>query len=122
MQKKHWSLFAFLFLVGCARSPQDVLNDSSAAMGATNLKTIQYSGSGFALALGQSFRPGEAWPKFNAKSYTRMVNYETASSQEELIRTQYENPPRGGGVRSAPSAGVACRPADAGRQCPAAPH
>ncbi|MBI1956174.1 MAG: MBL fold metallo-hydrolase [Acidobacteria bacterium] len=99
MQKKHWSLFALLFLVGCARSPQDVLTDVSAAMGATNLKTIQFSGSGYIFALGQSYSPNDPWSKFNLKSYTRVVNYETASSQEEIIRTQYENPPRGGGVQ-----------------------
>ena len=68
-------------------------------MGAVNLKSIKYSGSGFNFALGQSVRPFAPWPKFNVKSYTRTINYETGSSQEEMLRTQYENPPRGGGAQ-----------------------
>ncbi|MBI4459047.1 MAG: MBL fold metallo-hydrolase [Acidobacteria bacterium] len=99
MQIKHWTLCALFFLAGCARTPRDVLRDVSAAMGADNLKSLQYSGSGFTFALGQSYHPDEPWPKFNAKSYTRTLNYETASSREEIVRTQYEDPPRGGGTQ-----------------------
>lgn len=36
-------------------------------------------------------------PRFNVKSYTRVIDYETASSREEIVRTQGEDPPRGGG-------------------------
>ena len=74
-----------------------VLENAAKAMGATGMKSIQYSGSGFNFALGQSARPFTPWPRFNVKSYTRVINYETASSREEMIRTQFENPPRGGG-------------------------
>ena len=37
------------------------------------------------------------WPRFNAKSYTRTVNYDTASMRDEIVRTQAEPAPRGGG-------------------------
>jgi glyoxylase-like metal-dependent hydrolase (beta-lactamase superfamily II) len=46
---------------------------------------------------GQNFQPTDPWPKFNLKSYTRLVDYEKAVSRENLVRTQFENPPRGGG-------------------------
>ncbi|MBI1955299.1 MAG: MBL fold metallo-hydrolase, partial [Acidobacteria bacterium] len=97
MKKNLWSILVLLVMAGCARSPQDVLTDVSAAMGATNLKTIQYSGSGYIFALGQSYSPNDPWSKFNLKSYTRLVDYEKGALQEEDVRTQFENPPRGGG-------------------------
>jgi glyoxylase-like metal-dependent hydrolase (beta-lactamase superfamily II) len=74
-----------------------VLENAAKAMGATGMRSIQYSGSGYNFALGQSVRPFTPWPRFNVKSYTRVINYDTASSREEMIRTQFENPPRGGG-------------------------
>ena len=48
---------------------------------------------------GQAPAPELAWPKFNVKSLTRDVNYDTASLRDEYVRTQAENPPRGGGVQ-----------------------
>jgi glyoxylase-like metal-dependent hydrolase (beta-lactamase superfamily II) len=39
------------------------------------------------------------WPKFNAKSFTKGINYELGASTQRLVRTQAENPPRGGGMQ-----------------------
>ena len=97
MYRKLVVVLSILFLAGCSRSSQSVLEDAAQAMGATNLQTIQYSGSGSNFALGQNYTPDEPWPRFNVVSYTRTINYETASSREELLRTQFEDPPRGGG-------------------------
>jgi glyoxylase-like metal-dependent hydrolase (beta-lactamase superfamily II) len=60
------------------------------------MKSLQYTGSGSTFAVGQNPAPGAPWPRFNAKSYTRMVNYDTASMRDEIVRTQVE-PVRGGG-------------------------
>jgi len=73
------------------------LEKASQNLGGADLKSIQFSGTGFIYAVGQSPNPSAPWPKFNAKTYTRVINYETVSSREDLIRTQAENPPRGGG-------------------------
>jgi glyoxylase-like metal-dependent hydrolase (beta-lactamase superfamily II) len=81
------------------KAPHAVLENASKAIGADGLKSIKYSGNGFNFALGQSPKPFAPWPKFNVKSYTRTINFETASSQEEMVRTQYENPPHGGGAQ-----------------------
>lgn len=81
------------------RRTNTALQAAAQTMGAEGLKSIQYSGSGFNFALGQSPNPRAPWPRFNVKSYTRVINYETASSREELVRTQAENPPRGGGAQ-----------------------
>ena len=81
-----------------AATAQDASLDNVAkAMGAAGVKSIQYSGSGTNFQLGQNFSPDVPWPRFVVKSYTRAVNYESASIRDELVRTQGENPPRGGG-------------------------
>jgi glyoxylase-like metal-dependent hydrolase (beta-lactamase superfamily II) len=67
------------------------------AMGAATLNSIEYSGTGTQYAFGQAPSPGEAWPRFDAKTYTVAVNYQTPALRLEMVRTQGENPPRGGG-------------------------
>src|SRR5262249_39696387 len=84
-------------LVGCSTTPKDVIADASKAMGGDNLKSIEYTASGFSYALGQAPNPNAPWPKFNAKMYKREINFETPASRQTLVRTQAENPPRGGG-------------------------
>jgi glyoxylase-like metal-dependent hydrolase (beta-lactamase superfamily II) len=73
------------------------LEAAARALGASGLRTIQLTGSGAHFAVGQSPAPGMPWPRFNVKSFTRSVNYETASLRDEIVRTQAEDPPRGGG-------------------------
>jgi len=80
-----------------AAAQSTALPDAAAALGAVGLKSLEYSGSGVQFQAGQSAAPGQSWPRFNIKSFTRSVNYETASLRDEIIRTQGENPVRGGG-------------------------
>lgn len=81
----------------CApRDAKDVVRDVGAANGAANVTMIQYSGSGIYSQFGQSYLPNGPYPSFYAK-YSRTVDYESARSEEDLVRTQFENPPRGGG-------------------------
>jgi len=87
----------FVILAGCSKSPQDVVSDATKALGAENLKSVEYSATGFAYSLGQSPHPNAPWPKFNVKSYTRAINFEAPASRQTLVRTQFENPPHGGG-------------------------
>ncbi len=73
------------------------LDAIATAMGSANLKTIQYSGSGSNFALGQSPNATAPWPRFNVKSYTAAIDYDAPAMRQEMVRTQGENPPRGGG-------------------------
>src|SRR6266511_760768 len=91
------AVLALMVRVGESQEAKTVLEGVAKTMGATNLKSLQYSGSGSTFAVGQNFNPSAPWPKFNVKSYTRAINYETASLRDEIVRTQAENPPRGGG-------------------------
>ena len=87
------------------------LDQVAKAMGAAGVKSIQYSGNGVNFAVGQNFSPDIPWPRFVVKSYTRAVNYENASIRDELVRTQGENPPRGGGGQPVSSARSSSRAA-----------
>ena len=79
-------VFAILGLAGCSRSPQAALDDAAKTMGATNLKSIQYSGSGAFYSLGQNVNPNDPWPKANLQTYSCWIDYEGQASREELVR------------------------------------
>ena len=85
---------------GSAQDSRVALEAASKALGADGLKTLQYSASGVNFAIGQSQVPGAAWPRFNIPTFTRSINYETASLRDEQLRSRAEMPPRGGGVPS----------------------
>src|SRR5919201_4813610 len=82
--------------VGFAQDATSVLRDADKALGAATLKSIRYSGTGFAYSFLQNARPDVRFPKFYAK-YTRSIDFEKRVSREETTRTQFENPPSGGG-------------------------
>ena len=69
------------------------------ALGEPGLKTLEYNASGTLFQAGQSQAPGQAWPRFGIKSHTRAINYDTGAMREEWVRTQVNDPPRGGGVQ-----------------------
>src|SRR5262245_26926179 len=83
--------------VGHAQDAKPVIAAASAAIGVDQLKTVQYSATGFDFALGQSYTPDSPWPKFINKSYTRAIDFQVPASRVERVRLQGENPPRGGG-------------------------
>src|SRR5713101_52129 len=87
-------------MVGPAYAADDargVLQAAAKAMGATNLKTIAYSGTGFVAAVGQSYSLMDDWPRFEVTTYTKTIDYDARSSREDYTRRQGNYPPRGGG-------------------------
>jgi glyoxylase-like metal-dependent hydrolase (beta-lactamase superfamily II) len=80
-----------------AQDARAVLQAASTAMGAQNLKTVQFTGTGWNAAMGQSFSPEADWPRFEVTKYTRTINYDAQSSDEEITRRQGTYPPQGGG-------------------------
>jgi len=97
-----WKKLIFVLVILCVLMPRlgygqeakATLEGVAKAMG--DPKSLQYTGSGSTFAVGQNPAPGAPWPRFNAKNYTRMINYDTASMRDEIVRTQVE-PVRGGG-------------------------
>jgi len=80
-----------------AQDAKTLLRDSAKAMGAENIRSFEYSGSGWFFWFGQAANPSSAWPKFPAKSFRRVVDLITNQMVQTVVRTQYENPPHGGG-------------------------
>ena len=85
-------------LAGFAQDGRALLEEAAKAMGVADLKSIEFTGGGVNFAVGQSVAPGAPWPRFDLKSYTRSVNYETASHREDLVRSRADSVPRGGGI------------------------
>ena len=98
-----WKKLIFVSVILCVLMPRlghgqeakAVLEGVAKAMG--DVKSLQYTGSGANFAFGQDVSPGTPWPRFNVKSYTRMINYDTPAMRDEIVRTQAEPGARGGG-------------------------
>jgi len=91
------ALVGLLAWTAGAQDAKTVIGNVSKAMGADNLKTIEYSGSGADFSLGQAMNPSSPWPRFANPAYTRTIDFDKEASHVVRIRTQGENPPRGGG-------------------------
>lgn len=69
------------------------------AMGATNLNTIEYAGSGSVFGFGQAYLPGEAWPRFDQEVYRVQANYQAPAFRLDQTRSQGMHPPHGGAAQ-----------------------
>lgn len=113
MRARGFAVLAAFALGSAGAGLQDasaVLGDVARALGADEVRTVEYSGTGFAYAFAQNYRPDVPYPKFHA-TYSRAIDYDRGLSREETVRTQFEAPPRGGGgqplYREARAAAVA---------------
>jgi glyoxylase-like metal-dependent hydrolase (beta-lactamase superfamily II) len=91
------SVLLFSPIIAAAQDSRAALEAVSKALGATGLKSIEIQGGGTVFQVGQSYTAGTAWPQFNVRSFTRVVNYDTASLRDDLLRTRALEPPKGGG-------------------------
>ncbi len=85
-------------ILGCTQQRTGIAAVAD-AMGATNLNSIEYSGSGELFGFGQAYIPGERWPRFIQRSYNVAVNYQTPAMRMNTVRSQGEFPPRGGAAQ-----------------------
>ena len=93
---------ALIAIWGGAAGAQDAkaaLDAAASALGATNLKTIQYSGWGSDFMFGQGYDGNAPWPRFHLPSYSMTVDFTTPAMRDERRRAQVENPPLGGGFQ-----------------------
>jgi glyoxylase-like metal-dependent hydrolase (beta-lactamase superfamily II) len=58
------------------------------AMGAENLRTLQFTGSGSNTGIGQNVNPGAAWPLVRVKTYTRQIDFDALASNVQAVRVQ----------------------------------
>jgi glyoxylase-like metal-dependent hydrolase (beta-lactamase superfamily II) len=90
------AMVVLLNATGSVQDARSVLADVARTLGVAGLKSVQYSGTGFTYAFAQNYRPDVPYPKFRA-TYTRAIDYERGLARDEIVRTQFEDPPRGGG-------------------------
>ena len=64
-----------------AQDARAVLQAAADTMGVTDMTSIQYSGTGWIGAVGQSYAPDQDWPRFELASYTRTIDFSTYSSK-----------------------------------------
>lgn len=79
-----------------AKAGRLAIQAASAALGVSDVKSIQYSGTGWVAAVGQSYGSDEDWPRFEMPRYLRTLDYAAKFSREELTERQGEFPARGG--------------------------
>src|SRR5437016_4091993 len=85
--------------VRCAQAARPgALEAAADALGVNEIKTLQFTATRTSFTVGQNFPPDEPWPPVPIKSYTALINYETGSMQQELVREMGPTMPRGGGV------------------------
>jgi glyoxylase-like metal-dependent hydrolase (beta-lactamase superfamily II) len=86
--------------MGHAEAQTNRLAAVAEAMGATNLNSIEFKGSGLVFNFGQAYEPGERWPRFIQRVYDASINYQTPAMRLVQVRSQGEHPPRGGGAQA----------------------
>src|SRR5579863_8861560 len=80
-----------------------ILSNVAKAMGADNLKTIQYSGTATEFAFGQAVNPSSPWPGFVDKSYMRTINYDMPGWRIDRVLADVPLDRRGGGLPPGPT-------------------
>lgn len=82
-----------------AQDAKAALEAVSAALGAANLRTIEFSGRGFDGVFGQPYDANSPWPRFAVPAMTMTIDYATPAMRDDRRRQQWENPPLGGGFQ-----------------------
>jgi len=78
----------------CAREESGTLEAASEALGAADIKSIEFSGTGKWFQFGQAPNPTLPWPAFDVSSFTARINYETPAAQVQMERIQVVEPDR----------------------------
>src|SRR5213594_5037810 len=86
-------------LASWAQDAKTTLDAAAAALGAANLRTIEFSGRGSDFMFGQAYDGNNPWPRFNLPNYTMTIDYTLPAMRDDRRRQQSENPPRGGGFQ-----------------------
>ena len=84
---------------GHAQDAKAAIDAAAAALGAANLRTVQFSGWGYDYVFGQSYTGSGAWPRFNLPGFTMTIDFTTPAMRDDRRRTQLEDPPLGGGFQ-----------------------
>jgi len=92
-------LVALSTVGGLGQDAKASVDAAVAALGAANLRTIEYSGWGSDYIFGQAYDGHSAWPRFNLLSYRIAIDFSTPAMHDDRRRAQAEDPPLGGGFQ-----------------------
>lgn len=87
-------LVTILAVAACARQEAGTLQGATDALGATDLRSIQYSGSGKWFQFGQAPDASLAWPPFDVDSFTATIDYQLPAARVQMVRKQVVEPGR----------------------------
>jgi glyoxylase-like metal-dependent hydrolase (beta-lactamase superfamily II) len=77
----------------------DSIDAAAKALGAANLRTLEFSGWGYDYVFGQAYNGSSPWPRFNLPAFTMTIDFMTPAVRDDKRRAQLENPPLGGGFQ-----------------------
>jgi hypothetical protein len=87
-------LLVALSVGACASYEPGTLQAATAALGASELKSIEYRGTGKWFQFGQAPNPTLPWPEFTVTSFTASVNYDAPAARVQMERIQVVEPNR----------------------------
>jgi glyoxylase-like metal-dependent hydrolase (beta-lactamase superfamily II) len=92
-------LIAATVAVPRAQDSKATLDAAAKALGAANLRTLEYSGWGYDYVFGQAYHGTTPWPRFNVPAYTMTIDFVANAARDDKRRVQLEDPPLGGGFQ-----------------------
>ncbi len=78
---------------------KSVVAAASKAMGADQVKTIQYVGPATEYSFGQAYNPSSPWPAWKNKSYTRTIDFDARATRVERVADAPDPARKGGGLQ-----------------------
>ena len=82
-----------------AQDARAVLDAASTALGAANLRSLEFSGRGTDGIFGQPYDGNSPWPRFSVPNLTMTIDFATPAMRDDRRRQQLQNPPLGGGFQ-----------------------
>ena len=86
-------LAAIVATAACSK-PAGTLEAAADALKASDIKSIEYSGTGKWFQFGQAPNATLPWPQFDVTAYTAAVNYEMPAARVQITRKQTIDPTR----------------------------
>jgi hypothetical protein len=88
--RRTFVLIASLVLgtAACAQQQAGTLAAATQALGAADIKSIEYTGTGKWFQFGQAPSPGLPWPAFDVSAFTASVNYDAPAARVQMTRLQ----------------------------------
>ena len=93
------ALATILSAGGRAQDGKAALDAAANALGATSLRTLEFSGWGYDYVFGQAYHGTSQWPRFNVPGFTMTIDFAAPAVRDDRRRAQLESPPLGGGFQ-----------------------